>query len=172
LTTVATPAAEQRMIVRRALRAGDIAAISDLHRRVYGLEFDLDERFVAAVARSVHDAVAAGWPERGGAVWLIERDGELAGSLGLTDEGDGIGRVRWFVFEPELRGRGLGRSLIDELLAEARAASLRMLELETFSALAVAAHLYRDAGFELRSAATTDKWGPKIVYQRYELDLA
>lgn len=160
------------MIVRRTLRAGDIAAISDLHRRVYGPEFDMDERFVADVARSVHDAVAAGWPDRRGAVWLLERDGEVAGSLGLTDEGGGVGRVRWFVFESGLRGHGLGRSLIGELVAEARAASFRMLELETFSALTAAAHLYRDAGFELRSAVTTDRWGPEIVYQRYELDLA
>ena len=72
---------------------------------------------------------------------------------------------------PELRGRGLGRSLIAELIAEARTAGLHRLELVTFSALTTAARIYRDAGFELRSSEETDMWGPEIVIQRYELAL-
>ena len=40
--------------------------------------------------------------------------------------------------------------MIDELLAEARAAATSGLALETFSELRGAAHLYRSHGFELR----------------------
>jgi ribosomal protein S18 acetylase RimI-like enzyme len=157
-------------VVHRELRPGDPEAIVALHDRVYGAEYGLDERFGLSVARSLEAALARGWPT-GGAVWLVDRGGELCGSLGLTDEGSGLGRVRWFVLGPELRGRGLGRSLVAELLAEARASGLQRLELETFSALTTAAHLYREAGFRVESLRETDQWGPPIIYQRYALEL-
>jgi ribosomal protein S18 acetylase RimI-like enzyme len=158
--------------VRRELRDGDADAIVALHDRVYRGEWRRNEAFVAAVADNVAAYRAAGWPERGGAVWLFERErGELEGSLGLTAEADGSGHVRWFVFAPELRGSGLGRRLLSELLTEARAAGMRRLELETFSDLRAAAHLYRGAGFEVVSAVDRNDWGPAISYQHYAVDL-
>jgi ribosomal protein S18 acetylase RimI-like enzyme len=158
--------------VRRELRDGDADAIVALHDRVYRGEWRRNEAFVAAVADNVAAYRAAGWPERGGAVWLVERErGELEGSLGLTAEADGSGHVRWFVFAPALRGSGLGRRLLSELLTEARAAGMRRLELETFSDLRAAAHLYRGAGFEVVSAVDRNDWGPAISYQHYAVDL-
>jgi ribosomal protein S18 acetylase RimI-like enzyme len=157
--------------VRRELRDGDAAAIVELHRRVYGGEYERNEAFVAAVAENVVAQCAAGWPQESGGVWLVELDGTLEGCLGLTDEHDGSGHVRWFVFAPALRGSGLGRQLLFELLAEARAAGMHRLEFETFSDLRAAAHLYRDAGFEVISEVRRDDWGPTITYQHYRLDL-
>jgi GNAT superfamily N-acetyltransferase len=157
--------------VRRELRDGDAEAIVELHRRVYCAEYGRNDAFVAAVADNVAGQRAAGWPERGGGVWLVELDGGLEGCLGLTDERDGTGRVRWFVFAPSLRGSGLGRRLLGELLARARAAGMQRLELETFSDLKVAAHLYCGAGFEVVSAVERRDWGGTITYQHYALDL-
>ena len=166
--------------MRRELRDGDAEAIVELHERLYSAEFGMDTRFTDGLRRSIADALRAGWMRDGGAVWLIDHGslagslaltdrGSLAGSLALTDEGGGLGRVRWFLLAPELRGRGLGRSLIAELLAEARELGLAKLELGTFSALTVAARIYRTAGFHLVSSEETEMWGPPIVLQRYEL---
>jgi GNAT superfamily N-acetyltransferase len=157
--------------IRRALRGGDADAIVALHDRVYRAGWARNDEFVAAVGRSVQGARAAGWPEKGGAVWLVESEQQLAGSLGLTDEGGGVGYVRWFVLASGLRGRGLGRSLLDELLEHARAGGMQRLELDTFSALSTAARLYRAAGFEVTSARERDDWGPPISYQHYRLEL-
>jgi RimJ/RimL family protein N-acetyltransferase len=159
-------------LIRRELREGDADAIVALHDRVYCAEWGRNEAFLAAVAANVAAWRAAGWPDRGGAVWLVEREGaELSGSLGLTAETDGSGRVRWFVFAPELRGSGLGRQLLAELLDAARGAGMRRLELDTFSDLRAAAHLYRDAGFKVVSSVRRDDWGSTITYQHYVLDL-
>ena len=158
-------------LVRRQLRDGDVDGIVDLHDRVYRAEYGVDARFVAAVAAGIEAALGRGWPACAGAVWLVDLDGHagVSAALALTDEGGGVGRVRWFVLAAELRGRGLGRSMLAELLAEGRATGMRRLELETFSALRTAAHLYRTAGFRLLWEQPTDKWGPAIVYQGYEL---
>jgi RimJ/RimL family protein N-acetyltransferase len=160
------------VIIRRELRPGDAEAIADLHDRVYRAEYGLDGRFRAAVARGIERALRDGWPERGGAAWLIDGEDGLRGSLGLTDEGGGVGKVRWFVLGLELRGRGLGGSLVAELVEQARAAGMRRLVLETFSALTAAAHIYRGVGFRVVREQRTDMWGPEITYQQYELELA
>jgi GNAT superfamily N-acetyltransferase len=158
-------------VIRRGLGEGDAAAIADLHRRVYKPEYGMNDEFVARVAAGVDASVAAGWPAAGGGVWLIDRGAELSGCLALTDEGDRLGRLRWFVLEAELRGRGLGRSLVEELLATARAQGFARLELETFSALTSAARIYRQAGFQLTWEQERFDWGPPILYQHYALEL-
>lgn len=160
-------------MIRRTLRDGDgdAQAIAELHRRVYASEYGLNERFVQDVHNGVQAAVVNGWPQRAGAVWLVERDGPLLGALALTDEGAGLGKVRWFVLDPSLRGRGLGKELITQLVGEARAGGLCRLALETFSALTTAARIYRAAGFSVVSERPLHDWGPTVTFQRYELKL-
>ncbi len=157
--------------VRRQLRDGDADAIAHLHFRVYLPEFGLNQAFVDAIAAGARKAVAAGWPSSAGGVWLVDGADELSGALALTHEGNGVGRVRWFVLDGSLRGQGLGGSLLAELLDQARADRLRRLELETFSALSTAARLYRHAGFRLIWERVHHDWGPPVVYQGYRLDL-
>lgn len=167
-----TLAADRDLIqIRRRLRPGDTRAIAELHRRVYGAEYGMNEEFVAAVAATLEHAAASGWPQDGGAVWIVEQGGRARGSLALTAEAERRGQLRWFVLEAPLRGRGLGRSLLAELLATAREAGMQHLELDTFSALQDAARLYRSAGFEVVSERERNDWGPLIVYQHYTLAL-
>jgi GNAT superfamily N-acetyltransferase len=157
----------QGVTIRGDLRAGDLGGIAALHGTVYAAEHGLDARFEAGVARGFAEAVQRGWPERG-RLWAVERDGELTGSLALTHEDDGVGKVRWFLLAEELRGRGLGRTLLEELVSEADDAGLAVLKLETFSALRAAGHLYRSVGFELLDSQRFSGWGRPIVLQHYE----
>lgn len=157
--------------IRRDLRDGDADAIAELHRRVYASEYGLNERFVEGVRRGLQAAVSSGWPQRSGAVWLVDGDEALLGALGLTDEGERAGRLRWLVLDPRLRGRGLARSLVAELIEQARVANLHTLTLETYSELTAAARIYRDAGFRVQWERVRDDWGPAITFQGYRLDL-
>jgi len=168
---MSTATTRDQVEIHRTLRPGDAAAIGELHRRVYVPEFGLNETFVTSVLAGVERAVAAGWPERGGGVWIVEQGGVVRGALGLTDQGDGVGQVRWFVLESELRGRGLGRQLVGELLELAREQGMRRLELGTFSALTTAAHIYRAVGFRVTDALERTDWGPPVTFQFYALDL-
>jgi len=156
--------------IRRDLRPGDLGAIIAHHGRLYAREHGVDPSFEAHVAASVAAAGKRDWPGAGEALWIVERRGEHAGSLALTDEGDGMAALRWFVLDPELRGRGLGRRLVGEAVELAERAGYEGIGLETFSELRAAAHLYRQAGFELAWAETGPRWGrAEITYQRYEL---
>lgn len=162
---------DDALTIRRELRPGDLGAVVAFHGRVYGPEYEVDGRFEAFVASSVAEAGKRGFPGPREAIWIVERNGELAGCLGLTDDGD-AGVVRWFVFDRSVRGRGLGRRLLEELLDTARELGYERLRLETFSELRTAAHLYRSLGFELVDEDTAPRWGrDAITFQRYELEL-
>lgn len=157
--------------IRHQLRPGDLGAIIAHHGEVYRREHGVDSTFEAHVAASVAAAAKHGWPGPGERLWIAELDGRHAGSLALTDEGGGRAAVRFFLLDPELRGRGLGRRWIAELLAEAEGAGYASVWLETFSDLRAAAHLYRSLGFELLSAQSGPRWGREdVTYQRYELN--
>jgi GNAT superfamily N-acetyltransferase len=171
VSQVVSPQPSDELVVRTEFTDRDGDAVVALHDRVYCTEFGFDARFAASVAWSIEAARAGGWPETAGGVWLVDRGAQLEGSLGLTTEGNGVGRVRWFVLAPAARGRGLGRRLLTELLAQARTAGLHRLELETFSALTVAASIYLRAGFTVQWERETDQWGPVILYQGYALQL-
>jgi GNAT superfamily N-acetyltransferase len=159
------------MEMRTGLQPGDVGAIVELHGRLYATEYALDQRFEASVAHTLAELVQRGFPTDREAAWVVDDGGVVRGSLVLSDEGDGLGRVRFFVLEPAVRGQGLGRRLRDALLEHARAHGYRRLELATFSALRAAAHLYRSVGFAAVTTEHHDRWGPTIEMQRYGLDL-
>jgi ribosomal protein S18 acetylase RimI-like enzyme len=158
--------------VRRELRPGDFGAIIEHHGRLYAREYGMGSSFEAHVAAAVARAALRGFPREGEAIWIVERDGIHAGSLALTDEGDGVACLRFFVLDPAVRGHGLGRRLLHELLDTAQEAGFDRVVLETFSDLRAAAHLYRSYGFSVVDAESGPRWGRAgITYQRYELEL-
>ena len=157
--------------IRAGLRPGDIGAIVRMHGEVYAREYGLDATFEASVAETLGTLVRRGWPGEGEGIWVAEVDGQRVGAVILSDEGDGLSRLRMFVLRPEHRGAGAGRRLLDELLATARAAGYERMELDTFSELRAAAHLYRRAGFTRVSARRRLMWGREIEFERYELEL-
>jgi ribosomal protein S18 acetylase RimI-like enzyme len=159
--------------IRRELRPGDLGRVIAHHGRTYAAEYGVDANFEAHVAASVAHATAnPGWPSEREGIWIVELAGEHAGSVGLTDEGDGSAVLRWVVLDRTLRGRGLGAQLLDEALDLARRSAYDVVRLETFSDLRAAAKLYRSRGFTLISSDTAPRWGREsVTYQRYELDL-
>ena len=158
--------------IRRQARPGDPEAIVELHRRVYPREYGVGPSFVQFVRAAVESAVDHGWPGETEGLWVAELDGEFAGCVGYTDEGNGVAMLRWFVFDPALRDRGLGRHLVEELLDEVRSKGYTTVRLETFSDLRAAAHLYRDHGFAVVGSETGPRWErEEVTYQRYELEL-
>jgi GNAT superfamily N-acetyltransferase len=161
------------MNVRDEFRPGDLEAIVAHHRRIYAEEYGVDSRFGDFVAAAIARAAERDFPSEREAIRIVELDGEHAGSIGLTDEGGDEAAIRWVVLSPEVRGKGLGRRLLGEMLAFAEDRGYRMVWLETFSELRAAAHLYLEHGFVVTSADTAPRWGREsITMQRYELELA
>lgn len=83
----------------------------------------------------------------------------------------GVGHIRWFVVEDHWRGKGVGRRLLEDVVAHARGCGLASLYLTTFRGLEAAATLYRQAGFAVTDEREGQTWGRTVVEQRLELSL-
>lgn len=81
--------------------------------------------------------------------WTAWRVDELAGFAALKQLDDTHGEVKSMRAAPAARGTGVGRALLDHVIAEARKRGYRRLSLETGTAAlhAPAISLYRSAGF-------------------------
>lgn len=82
-----------------------------------------------------------------GALLVARVDGESAGCVLLHPLDDDAGEVKRLYVRDAFRRAGVGRALVGELVAVARAAGYRCLRLDTHSTMTAAQNLYRSFGF-------------------------
>ena len=80
-------------------------------------------------------------------LFAVDADGRAVGTVALRHDGDGVYELTKMAVEPEMRGRGAGRALMEHALAAYRELGGRELYLESSSRLAPALALYESAGF-------------------------
>ena len=125
------PMAEPPTVVRD-MTHGDLAMVSDIERRSY--EFPWNH----GVFR---DCLLAGYQN----IVLVRGD-EVAG-YGVLSVAAGEAHILNLCVDPEVRSRGYGDKLLDEMLFRARAASVRQVFLEVRPSNERALALYRKKGF-------------------------
>jgi GNAT superfamily N-acetyltransferase len=74
-------------------------------------------------------------------------DGLPIGCVGLKGSGGGVAEIKRLWVAPSARGLGLGRRLMDAAESAARELSIKVLRLDTNSALPEARQLYRSSGW-------------------------
>jgi GNAT superfamily N-acetyltransferase len=84
--------------------------------------------------------------DKGGRIFIAERDGEAVGCCALVPADDGM-EVCKMTVTPAARGLGLARQLLEACEAAARDVGAGRLYLETNSALTPAIALYESFGF-------------------------
>jgi GNAT superfamily N-acetyltransferase len=165
-------------ITLRPPQPGDIGWVVSRHGALYALEYGWDWRFEALVAR-----IAADFVERFDAAreacWVAERGRERLGCVFVVQARDetsgapdpGVAQLRMLLVEPAARGLGVGKRLVDECHAFARAAGYRRMRLWTNSVLLAARGIYVKAGYALRAQEAHRSFGHALVGEVWEMDL-
>ena len=156
--------------VLRPPQPGDIGWVVHRHGALYAQEYGYDERFEALVAEIAARFVQNFDPKRE-RCWIAERDGEIVGSVFLVRKTKATAKLRLLLVEPQARGLGIGKRLIDECVRFARRAGYRKLMLWTQSDLSAARHLYAIAGFRKVGEERHESFGKKLVAETWELVL-
>lgn len=102
---------------------------------------------VEAKDRKVIDDPQGAILDRGGRIFMAERDGQAIGCCALMAMEDGGFEVAKMTVSPAARGLGLGRRLLEACEAAAREVRAPRLYLETNASLKPAGALYRSFGF-------------------------
>jgi len=155
--------------IRHDLRPGNIGYLIFLHGVLYAEEYGWDHTFEAYVAGPLAEFAKLHTDRE--RIWIVEKDGKVAGSIAIVEATPEHALLRWFLLHPDLRGHGLGRTLIEQAVDFCRDCGYSLIYLWTTSALTAAVSLYRSVGFQLTEAKTQKLWGVMVTEQRYDLHL-
>jgi DNA-binding MarR family transcriptional regulator/N-acetylglutamate synthase-like GNAT family acetyltransferase len=157
-------------VTLREHRPGDIGWVIQRHGALYAAEYGWDQTFEALVAEIAARFIRGFDPARE-RCWIAEIDGEAAGCVFLVKERNRVAKLRLLLVEPRARGHGLGRRLVRECVAFARARGYRKLVLWTQSNLVAARAIYKAEGFVLKSTEKHASFGAKLTGEYWELKL-
>ena len=155
--------------IRHTLRPGDIGYVTYLHGTLYAAECGWDHTFEAYVAGPLAE-FATGHRDRD-RIWIVEAEGKVAGSIAIVEASPEEAQLRWFLLQPALRGKGIGKFLMNEAIGFCKEHHYSRIFLLTEISLTAAARLYESAGFQLTEQTTSKLWGSVVTEQRYVLNL-
>ena len=172
IETVLGPRPESRTpYILRSHQPGDMGWVVHRHGVLYAQEYGYDERFEALVAEIAAKFIQHldGKRER---CWIVEKDGEIVGSVFLVKQSKTVAKLRLLLVEPSARGLGIGNRLVAECVRFARQAGYKKIVLWTQSELPAAQHIYRKARFRLMQQKKHHSWGrDDLVSQIWALKL-
>lgn len=163
-----TPARDFSM---RTWRTGDMGLLASRQAILYREDYGWGRGLEANIAETVA-AFVGGFRQGRDQAWIAEVAGAMAGSILLTDEGDGLCRLRLFYVEPMARGRGIGDALVSTCLGFARQTGYRAMTLWTHAVLTSARRIYAGHGFEIVATAMHDDFGKPELGETWRLELS
>ena len=171
-TALADNAPGSTPIVLRPHHPGDMGWVVGRNAAIYAQDYGWDDQFEALVARIVADFIEH-FDARRERCWIAERAGERLGCIFLVrhPEREGVAKLRMLFVEPNARGLGLGKALVNECIQTARSMGYKKMTLWTQSILHAAHHIYQQAGFQLVAEEPHHSFGADLVGQTWERDL-
>ena len=167
LTPEASPPAPFTL---RAHQPGDVGWIIHRHGVLYAQECGWGAPFEALIADlgakflREFDATC----ER---CWIAEKDGVRVGSVLLVKASADTAQLRLLLVEPEARGLGIAKRLVEECVGFARASGYRKIMLVTQADLDAAQHIYAKAGFQVVAEPPPGHFGEPEPRRAWELSL-
>jgi GNAT superfamily N-acetyltransferase len=135
---------EPDAIVIEAARAADAPAIIALIGRVFAeYEFSWDPSFEVPDLFDLERRYGG----EAGAFWVARLEGQVVGSVGVERLPDGRAELHRLYLDATLRGRGVGRALVEVVLGWCRAAGIARLTLWSDTRFDRAHRLYEGMGF-------------------------
>ncbi|MFD1193451.1 GNAT family N-acetyltransferase [Seohaeicola saemankumensis] len=154
----------------RPFTPADAAWLAERHGTLYAQAEGFDDTFAPLVAGILADFIADHDPARE-AGWIVEAGGKAVGSIFCVRLDDHTAKLRLFLLEPVMRGRGLGQRMLAHCMGFARKAGYARMELWTHESHKAACALYAANGWRLAAWKPVHSFGVDLVEQSWKIDL-
>lgn len=161
---------ERRISEIRSFKSKDIDHIIERHMDLYKGEYGFDSTFRGYVSEAIYDFVKSQEKNREN-IWVAELNEKVVGSIAIVKVDDSTVQLRWFLIEPDIRGKGLGKQLMTTAIEFCKENNYSKVFLWTISNLKAARHLYKRYGFELTETSEHDIWGKHLIEERWDMQL-
>jgi GNAT superfamily N-acetyltransferase len=154
----------------RTFQAGDMGLIASRQSVLYRERYDWSDAIEVNVGE-VTAAFLRNFKPGREQCWVAQIDGQIAGSVFLTDEGNGLCRLRLLYVEPAFQGRGIGEALVTGCVAFGQSVGYERMTLWTHSILEGARRIYARHGFRIVDVSEHSHFGPTLTGETWELAL-
>jgi N-acetylglutamate synthase-like GNAT family acetyltransferase len=155
----------------RPFRENDIEFVISRQLSLYALEYGFtSEIWKTYLTCGVHSFVNQ-FDDKKDCMFILERDGVSSGCVAITHVDEVTAQLRFFFLEPEMRGWGAGRQLLERAIDFCKEKKYEHVFLWTFNKLMAARHLYASTGFQITETRVNNDWGKSILEERWDLDL-
>jgi len=166
-TLLGTASAAPSKVVVRPARSGDMGWVIQRHGELYRDSHGFNEEFEKYVLFGLADFARKASPKSG--LWVAEQSGQVLGSIGIVEGGGRMAQLRWLIVDPQARGLGVGRKLVDQVVNFSREHGYKGIFLWTIDSLLPAIRLYQSFGFELTETKPGKMGGITLTEQRMDL---
>jgi DNA-binding MarR family transcriptional regulator/N-acetylglutamate synthase-like GNAT family acetyltransferase len=159
---------QPQFTIAEGYQTGMIGDIASMHARTHGHIIGMGPTFESVVSK----AMAEFMPRVGNPMnnsWSVLENGAVIGSITIDGEdlGNNIAHLRWFILSERLRGKGVGRALLQKALDHSDNLGFDEIHLWTLKGLDAARALYEKNGFTLVEEYDGDQWGKSVTEQKF-----
>ncbi|WP_434798189.1 GNAT family N-acetyltransferase [Terrisporobacter vanillatitrophus] len=155
----------------RNYKSEDVDYIIKIHKKLYSREYKFSSVFSEYVEKYVK-LFDQSHNENKENIWIAEIDSKPVGVIAIVEDESKSAQVRWFLIEPDMRGKGLGHKLVKTALDFCKEKNYTHVFLWTADILKAARHIYKSHGFNLTESLDNTTWTDKLVKEeRWDLSL-
>jgi peptidyl-dipeptidase Dcp len=156
--------------IRTNLKAGDLGYVIYRHGKLYGEEYNYGISFETYVGAGMYEFYKNYDPAVDRA-WICEHNDKIVGFVLIMHRENHAAQLRYFYLEPQYRGIGLGKKLMELFMDFLKDRGYRSSYLWTTHELETAAYLYKKHGFKLTEDRESTAFGKPLREQRYDLEV-
>ncbi|MGH9735622.1 MAG: bifunctional helix-turn-helix transcriptional regulator/GNAT family N-acetyltransferase [Candidatus Acidiferrales bacterium] len=154
----------------RQHQPGDMGWVVERQGLLYVREYGWDETYEALAAEIVAQFIR-NYDSKRERCWIAEKDGVRAGAVFAVKASEEVAKLRLLHVEPDARGLGIGKRLVEECIRFARQAGYKKMTLWTSTILTAARQIYAQAGFHLVRQEDQHGFGKDLTMETWELAL-
>lgn len=166
--THAAPQISAQTPALRRMTPADRDWVVDRHGELYSDMFGWGADFRTVVAAICDELLLRrdGEDECG---WIAEIGGRPAGCIAICRRTDEEAQLRLLIVDESVRGRGVGRMLVEQCVGHARLRGYKRMVLWTNADLKGARRLYESAGFRPAEAEEVEQFGSRWVSEIWRI---